>query len=64
MNEAVTVEGVHFAFPGGTKALAEVTATIRPGRVTGLVGPDGAVIDACGRATRARNGQPLIDGSA
>lgn len=42
MNEAVTVEGVHFAFPGGTKALAEVTATIRPGRVTGLVGPDGA----------------------
>jgi ABC-2 type transport system ATP-binding protein len=42
MNEAVNVEGVHFAFPGGTTALAEVTAIIRPGRITGLVGPDGA----------------------
>jgi drug efflux transport system ATP-binding protein len=39
---AVAINRLAFAYVPGEPALAELSAEIRPGRVTGLVGPDGA----------------------
>jgi ABC-2 type transport system ATP-binding protein len=39
----VVIDGLSYAFaPNGPSALEAISATIRPGRLTGLVGPDGA----------------------
>ncbi len=43
MNDVlVRIEGVTKRFGDGPPALADISATIRSGRITGLVGPDGA----------------------
>ena len=39
---AVAISRLAFAYVPGEPALADLSAEIRPGRVTGLVGPDGA----------------------
>lgn len=42
-NGLITLESVRKVFPGSKKpALEDVTAVVRPGQLTGLVGPDGA----------------------
>ena len=58
MNDAViTLNGLEKRFPGMDKpAVAPLDCTIHAGYVTGLVGPDGALLD---RVERAYQGQAL-----
>ncbi|GAA2701810.1 ABC transporter ATP-binding protein [Actinoplanes palleronii] len=42
MSDAVTAHDLHKTYPGGVRALAGLTLTVRAGEVFGLLGPNGA----------------------
>ena len=62
---ALAVEGVAYAYPDGTPALAGIDLTARPGRAVAVLGPNGAGKTTLGarsspgrsRARRARHGR-------
>jgi len=62
----ITVEGLTKVFPGGFRALDDVSFTCRPGTVTGFLGPNGAGKTTAMRImtglTSASAGQALIGG--
>ncbi len=60
------MEGVHFTYPGGTKALTDVSLHIPAGKITALVGLSGAgkstIVNLLDKFYRPQEGTVMLDG--
>ena len=60
------MQGVHFTYPGGTKALTDVSLHIPAGKITALVGLSGAgkstIVNLLDKFYRPQEGTVMLDG--
>ncbi|MEV4318480.1 ABC transporter ATP-binding protein [Actinocrispum sp. NPDC049592] len=66
MNAVVELRGVSKSYPGGVHALRDVSLTIEPGELVGIVGPSGSgkstMLNMIGTLDRPSEGTVFVDG--
>ncbi len=66
MNAVVELRGVSKSYPGGVHALRDVSLTIEPGELVGIVGPSGSgkstMLNMIGTLDSPSEGTVFVDG--